>query len=184
MVTEPQLTKVSIVSFFFFIIYVLYQPNLEVNGFGLLFFWFILSNAYLFYGFKNPPYLLVSTLLFISLFIMVISIIYLQQSYAVRSEPIQHFPERRQAIDKYKLMFLISESFLLFLILFTKDNIGTYNFIPLIDALKNKGTTAFSNIDKIKLSIQVIFYTTILGMSSYLIYLSYWIYKHSQYIID
>jgi hypothetical protein len=182
MITEPQLTKVSIVSFFFFIIYVLYQPNLEVNGFGLLFFWFILSNAYLFYDFKNLPHLLVATLLFISLFLMVISIIHLQQSYAVRSEPIQHFPEIRQAIDKYKLMFLISESFLLFLILFTKDKIGTYNFIPLIEALKIQGP--FSNIDKIKLSIQVIFYTTILGMSSYLVYLSYWIYKHSQYIIE
>jgi hypothetical protein len=95
-----------------------YLPNTESIGFGLFFIWNIVANTFLLR--ETPPFsylvLGMGILLLIASFFCVMAMMKLHAVYVKKSEPIHHFPQRRRALDNYKIMYTVAQAVWLFLI--------------------------------------------------------------------
>ncbi len=98
----------------------LYLDNVETIGLILLFFFSLIINTLMYSVLfsTNPGSLSyslygISALSFISTFLIFLGITNLHKAHAKRSEPIQHFPERRRALTNYEILYCTLQGLLL-----------------------------------------------------------------------
>lgn len=120
MVVDLALTNVSLVAFFCLNIALLYLNNTELIGFALFFVWNFLENVFLFQNFNLTTLemgvlLTIGILLLVSMYLVILSLWKLHNYYIVKSESIKHFPERRKALDNYKVLYIVSQVLFMFM---------------------------------------------------------------------
>ena len=114
MTVDPILSLILIWMIYLFNTIVINLTNTEWIGFGLFFVWSLCSNIFLLSVAKIDYFVLaIATLLFVSLFIIVLSLNLLYQQYSKKSEPIQNFPKRREAFTNYKIIYIFCQFLLL-----------------------------------------------------------------------
>jgi hypothetical protein len=211
MILDDKLTNVAIITLYFFGIILLYFTNTEWIGFGFFFIWSLITNIFLFREKFDYVLLTIGSFLLVSLFLIILAIIKLHSQYIKKSEPIKNFPERRRAFDHYKLLFVICQGILLTL-LFLNISMNEYytlaggtlgflliwlgfyfrshketdlypfflglggsiGLVGLISKFQNYGLNTI---------VKLLLLQGGVGISSYLIFLSHWIYKHSLHVV-
>ncbi len=130
MLLDLFLTNLVISILFFISVILLYLVNTEWIGFGFVFIWNLFSNAFFLSSIPNLNWviILIGFLLFTSLFLVNISIAKLHSYYNKKSEPIKNFPERKDAFNIYKIIYIITQFILLGLIFWLYRLGGIYDF--------------------------------------------------------
>jgi len=119
---DPILTNLVICGIFFFNIALFYLPNTEWIGFGFFFIWNLFTNTFLFRQGSEEVLLIIGSLLLISLFLIILTIVKLHSYYLKKTGPIKLFPEKRKALDTYKIIYTVSQIVLLLLLGWSQIN--------------------------------------------------------------
>jgi hypothetical protein len=225
MIIDPQFIQISIVLLFIFNIVLLYLPNMEGIGFDLLFILSLLSNSFFFYNvspvtdFSRFLILSVVSLMVASLFMVVLSLHNIQKKTKTSSVDISlkpEYPERRRAIDNYKIIYIVCQVLVFFLLFCYSENFlsgfrenyyilgfGTFIFLsvwlgtwiredrkdtdmyPFQCGLGSSLTLVFfiGRFFKGAWGLDLVWTQSAIGLSSFLVFLSNWIYKNSTHLI-
>ena len=201
------ISKMAMIGFFIFIIVLWANSYTEWTGFFLMYVWFISSYSFLFANTNTKmelnPITTSIILLFVSSTLVILSIWKLYREFSKKSLPIHLKGSRREALNNYKIIYIICQVFVFIKILVPFSDTLSTNYIVtvllfLLLWLPNQvkyPTSLTPFLVTFFITLVILFfsciqnpflpciYHIILTMSAYLVYIGNWIFHHSRYTI-